>query len=85
MNKIYYKDVRKNIAKKVVSWISVVVIIMISVTAYLCTSFISTALGKSAAKYYKETNFRDFEMISSLGVTSGGITIMNGCQRRKGR
>ena len=78
MNKIYYKDVRKNITKKVVSWISVVVIIMISVTAYLCTSFISTALGKSAAKYYKETNFRDFEMISSLGVTSGGITIMKG-------
>ena len=76
MKKVYFKEIRKNVNKKIVSWISIVIIVFISVMAFLGTAFLSEALNKGGTDFYAESNFRDFEMVSSFGVTEKGISLI---------
>ncbi|MBR2523354.1 MAG: hypothetical protein IKE53_02810 [Clostridiales bacterium] len=73
MKKTQIKDTVRNIRKQLVSYISVVVIAMLAVMAYLGINFASAALASNGNDFYDETRFRDVEVLSTYLVTPDDI------------
>ena len=73
MKKAFLKDILRMISKQKVSYISIVVIALLAVTAYLGINFGSAALKKNAARFYLEQNFRDFEATSTQLLTQADL------------
>ena len=63
------KDSVRNIKKKIVSWISIVIVIMMSVGCYLGCYFYRKSLSDMSENFYKKYNFKDLEIISSKGIS----------------
>ena len=66
MKKTQLKDTLRNIWKEKVSFISVAIIALLAVAAYLGINFTSEALRANADNFYQRTNFRDFEITSTM-------------------
>ena len=67
------KDSVRNIKRKIVSWISIVIVIMMSVGCYLGCYFYRKSLSDMAEKFYIDNNFKDLEIISTVGISQGQI------------
>ncbi len=68
MKKTARKDAIRNIWKKKVSWISIVIVICITVCGYLGTSLYSDAMKRDGVSFYKKYNFKDIDVISVTGI-----------------
>lgn len=73
MKKTQRKDSVRNIRKRIVSYLSICLVIMLGCGAFLTTRFMEAGLGHEAATYESSHNFKNFEMISSLGLTDENI------------
>ena len=59
-------DARRNVKKQIVSYISIVVIAMVAVSAYLGIAYPAAALRKGASDYYGRFRFWDLEIVSTM-------------------
>ena len=73
MKQTQRKDALRNILRQKVSYISIIVIAMLAVTAYLGISFSANALYAQADRYYSRMHYRDAEVISTLLVTDDDL------------
>ena len=62
--------------KQIVSYLSIVVIAMLAVNAYLGINFASSAIGNNANEFFKATNFRDIQVISTKLLTEDDIAVI---------
>lgn len=76
MKKSQVKDATRNIRKRIVSYLSICLVIMLGVGAFLTTRFMEAGLGREAANYEIDHNFKNFEMISSLGVSDTNLELI---------
>ncbi len=67
------KDTVRNITKQFVSWLSIIVIACLAVTAFLGIRFSADSLRHNVNDSYKETNFRDIEILASLLLSEDDI------------
>ncbi len=70
MTKTQRKDALRNIWKQKVSYLSILVIAMLAVMAYLGINFASHAIANNGNAFYDETRFRDIEIISTKLLTA---------------
>ena len=73
MKKTQRLDARKNIQKRIVSFLSICIIVMFGIGGTFATRYIGEGFKKGPADFYREYNFKDFEVLSSLGITPGDI------------
>ena len=73
MKRTQVKDALRNIWKQRVSWFAIVVIAMLSVTAYLGINFAARGIAQNANDFYDATSFRDAEIISTLLLTQDDL------------
>ena len=59
-------DARRNVKKQIVSYISIMVIAMVAVSAYLGIAYPAAALRKGASDYYSRYRFWDLEVVSTM-------------------
>lgn len=69
MKKTQRKDARRNITKQIVSYLSIVIIAMLAVLAYLGINFAAKAIADNGNRFYDECNFRDVQIISTKLLT----------------
>lgn len=69
MRKVYIKDILRTVSKQKVSFISIIVISMLAVTAFLGINYGSAALKNNASAFFRKHNFRDFEITSTQLLT----------------
>ncbi|MBQ6570667.1 MAG: FtsX-like permease family protein [Clostridia bacterium] len=73
MKKIQRRDARRNIHNQRISFISVIVISMMAVSAFLGINYPAEALRNSASNFWKKLNFRDIEITSTMLLTAEDI------------
>ncbi len=73
MKKTQIIEAFRNIKKQKVSYISIVLITFLAVTAFLGVSFGSYSLAMGGSLFYDEHNFRDLEVISSVLFTDSDL------------
>lgn len=73
MKRTQKKDAVRNILRQKVSYISIIVIAMLAVMAYLGIAYSSDAISAQAARYYDRMHFRDAEVISTLLITEDDL------------
>ena len=78
MKKTQRKDAWKNIIKQKVSFLSIIVIAAMAVTAYLGLSFASRAIANNADRFYDATNFHDAEIVSTLLLSEDDLNTLRG-------
>ena len=66
MKKTQIIEALRNIKKQKVSYISIVLITMCAVTAFLGVSFGSYSLAMGGSEFYDRQNFRDLEIVSAV-------------------
>ena len=76
MKKTQWKDTLRNVRKQGVSYLSIIVIAMLAVMAYLGINFASKAISENATRFYQETNFRDVEIISTLLLSEDDLNVI---------
>lgn len=69
MGKTYFTDILRTILRQKIAFISIGVIGFIAVAAYFGINCTAAALKANAADFYKEHNFRDFEIVSTMLLT----------------
>ncbi|MBP0973683.1 MAG: hypothetical protein J5851_07250, partial [Oscillospiraceae bacterium] len=74
------KDAFRNVKKQFVSYLSVVMIAMLSVMAYLGIHFASRAIADNGTQFYREMHFRDVEVISTKLLTAGDLDAIRAVQ-----
>ena len=73
MKKTQLKDTIRNIRKELVSYLSILIIALLAVTAFLGINFASTALRNCADHFYDEYNYRDIEITSTMLLSGEDI------------
>ena len=73
MKRTQLKDSARNIRRQFVSWLSVIIIACLAVSAYLGIRFSADALLSNADRFYDETGFRDVEILSFLGFNEADL------------
>ena len=73
MKKTQVKDAARNIKKNLLSWISVVFIAAMAASSYLGICYSAASMRNAGDSFYQRTSYRDFEVTSSLLLTSGDI------------
>ena len=66
MTRTQLTDARRNIRKQIVPWISIVVIGMVSLVAYLSLVYSAEAIQRTISAYYDRYRFWDLEISSTL-------------------
>ncbi|MBE5996431.1 MAG: FtsX-like permease family protein [Lachnospiraceae bacterium] len=66
MKKTQWKDTIRNILKEKVSYLSIMIIALLAVTAYLGINFGAEALRVNANRYYQKLHYRDLELSSTM-------------------
>ena len=73
MKKTAWIDAFRGIQKRFVSFLSIVLIVALGTGGFFVTQYMRKGMLKRADTYYEELNFKDFQMVSSLGVTDDDI------------
>jgi len=73
MKKTQRKDAIRNIKKRIVSFLSVCLVVALGLGALFTTRYTAAGLDKEYSAYYNARNFKDFEMIASLGVSESSL------------
>ncbi|SHH78457.1 ABC transporter permease [Clostridium grantii] len=69
MKKTFYKNLYRDIKKTFSRFLSIVMIIAMGVAFYSGVRATSPDMKKSADAYLKESNFMDFKLVSTMGLT----------------
>jgi len=73
MKKTQWKDAIRNIGKKKVSWISIIIVVMLTVSVFLGCRFYTDSLKNEGENYFKIYYFKDIDVISSTGILASEI------------
>ena len=73
MKKTQLTDTRRNISKQFVSYLSIVVISMLAITAFLGINYACDALEACVTRYLDRLAFRDIEVTSTMLLTEEDI------------
>ncbi|MCR5842941.1 MAG: hypothetical protein K6G66_03185 [Oscillospiraceae bacterium] len=76
MTKTQFTDAIRNIRKQIIPWISVVVIGMVALIAYLGLVYSGEAIKRAVSAYYQKYNFWDIEISSTLLMTEDDLTAL---------
>ena len=74
MKKTQKKDAGRNIKKSIVSFLSILLVITLGLGGYFTIVYMTEGLSVKAAEYYGDRSFKDYEMLSSTGVTGSDIS-----------
>ena len=77
MKKTQLTDALRNIKKRFVSYLSIVFIIMLGTGGFLMTRYAGTGIRGAAKDFFIASNFKDFELASSIGLTQASIDKVN--------
>ena len=80
MQKTQILDAIRNIRKKIVSFLSICLIVALGVGGYLTTDYIYNSMVRQASDFYKAQNFSDFRLMSSLGFSQDEIDELKSVQ-----
>jgi putative ABC transport system permease protein len=72
--KTWLLDSVRNIKKRIVSWFSIVTIVLIGTTLILGLFFASSTVKKACVSYIYARNFKDFDITGSIGITEEYVT-----------
>lgn len=78
MKKTQVKDAVRNIKNRLVSYLSVCLVVMLGLTTMYTTNYMGTGLDKDVTEYYRDHKFKSFELISSLGLNDKSIEKIRG-------
>ncbi len=70
MKKIQGVDSLRNIQKKIVSYLSVCIIVMLGIGGFSMAIMENEGIRDGALRYYDNVHFKDYEILSSLGFTA---------------
>ena len=73
MKKTQRKDAIRNIKKRIVSFLSVCLVVALGLGVLFTTRYTSAGLDKEYCDFFKARNFKNFEMIASLGVSEANL------------
>ena len=73
MKKTQIKDALRNIRKRLVSFMSLCLVVGLGIGALLTTKFMQAGSEQNFIDYYTEHNFKNYELISSLGVSEASL------------
>lgn len=76
MKKTQRTDALRNIKKQKVSYLSIILIALLGVTAFLGIDYSSAGAKKSASEYYNEHRFRDVEVASTMLLTPEDLEVL---------
>ncbi|MBO4289100.1 MAG: FtsX-like permease family protein [Lachnospiraceae bacterium] len=80
MKKTQRTDAFRNIKKQKVSYLSIILIALLGVTAFLGIDYSSAGAKKSASEYYNEHRFRDVEVASTMLLTQEDLEVLRGVE-----
>ncbi len=73
MKKTQGKDAFRNIKKRIVSYLSICLVIMLGLGGTFITRYMGAGINAEATGYYNDHEFKNYEIISSLGITDDDI------------
>ncbi|MBK5241964.1 FtsX-like permease family protein [Clostridium sp.] len=73
MKKTFYKNLFRDIRKTFSRFLSIVIIIALGVAFYAGVRATSPDMKESADSYFSETEFMDFKLVSTLGLTDEDV------------
>lgn len=73
MKKTFFLDTVRNIRKRLVSWLSISIIIFIGISGILGINSTAYSIERCVDGYYKEHNFKDYDITSNLGIKESEI------------
>ena len=76
MQRTQRKDAVRNIFKRIISYLSILLTITLGVTGLLCIFFMGSSMEKVAVEHYTAANFRDVEITVSLGLAAEDLTAL---------
>ncbi len=76
MKRTQIKDALRNIRKLQISFWSIVVIAALGVTIFLGVDYAAAALRKNATAYYRDTSFRDVEIVSTMLLSGEDMEVI---------
>nr|MBQ6242765.1 ABC transporter permease [Lachnospiraceae bacterium] len=74
MKRTQLKDSVRNVRRKIVSFLSLILIVLLGVMGGLGTHYMGQELKESTERFYTESNFKDIIMTSSLGVGEAEVS-----------
>ena len=80
MKKTQIKDLLRNVLKQIVSYISIILIAGLGVTAFLGIDFTARTISLNISDIYNEINFRDIEIISTKLLTPDDLKSLSGVE-----
>lgn len=76
MHRTQRKDAVRNIYRRKISYLSILLNITMGVTGLLAIFFLKASLEKAAESHYAATNFRDIEITASLGLSEEDLAVI---------
>ncbi|MBQ6927754.1 MAG: hypothetical protein IJQ36_05530 [Oscillospiraceae bacterium] len=76
MTRTQFTDACRNVRRQIIPWISIVVIGMASLIAYLSLVYCSEAIRLAASEYYETYNFWDLEIASSMLLDEEDLAVL---------
>ncbi len=73
MKKTQRKDALRNILKRMASYLSVCLVIVLGLGGLLITCFMAAGIEKQGDEYYRARSFKDFDMVSSAGISENNL------------
>ncbi|AAK78799.1 putative ABC transport system permease protein [Clostridium acetobutylicum] len=73
MKKTFFKNLFKSISTTLSRFLSILIIIAVGVSFYVGVRASSPDMKMSADKYFNDSNFMDFKLISTLGLTDKDV------------
>lgn len=68
MKKTQEKDAVRNIRKRIVSYLSICLVIMLGLGGLFITRYMGAGIKAKATEYYNDHSFKNYELISSVGA-----------------
>ena len=73
MRKTANIDAFRGIQKRFVSFLSILLVVMLGSAGFFITCYLKSGMEVTGTKYYDRLNYKDFQMVSSLGITDEDI------------
>jgi len=80
MKKTQKKDAVRNIRKRIVSYLSICLVIMLGVGGVFITRYMAAGITKAGTEYFNDHALKNYELISSLGATDEDIEQIKGTE-----
>ena len=73
MKKTQWKDAIRNIRKRIVSYLSIVLVVGLGLGGLFTTRYMGAGIDKKATEYYDAHNFKDYDFVSSYGISEANL------------